>query len=536
MNTLNIYPFCEALATGLLYSLWLFPVLAAGGWLTARLLTHSKHRYLAYLFTLLACLTGFLAVVGERWWSVTQRYQDATFLEAEIGAPLATQLTDGFSKLGLSGAADWRFYITLAYAGGLLLVLARCGYRYWASVRMRRGGLLPEPAYRQLFGRLRRQVLPGRRVDWRITDRVRHVLVTGVLRPVILFPVGLINQLTEAEVAAVLRHELTHLQRFDPFWNAVQELVRALFFYHPVVYWLCRQLDREREYACDDAVLRHTEPTTYARALLRVAQYSLPPKTPFTMAATSSPDFTQRVQRLFSPAARPGFSLAGRPHWLSPLLVLPLVVLLAYTLANPYELSAQTPVAGASQAQEVVLTGTVTDGETGMPLIGTAIVIEDGRKIGTVTDIDGNYELRVPTGWVSLAVSYVGYQTANISVQAAKNGSVDIKLFKDKLAEIEVNDDAKAMRLDRRASDQAGSANAQDKTADEKLKIRGLPFTSNDKIVYLVNGKKRSDDETNLLDPATIESIEVIKNKETIKKMGYDSEIEGIIKITTKKG
>ena len=95
MNTLNLYPFCEALTSGLLHSLWLFPLLAGLDWLLTRALPQSRHRYLSHLLTLLACLVVFVGMVGRRWWSLTDRYWQATFMEAELGSPLTVQLTDG---------------------------------------------------------------------------------------------------------------------------------------------------------------------------------------------------------------------------------------------------------------------------------------------------------------------------------------------------------------------------------------------------------------------------------------------------------
>ena len=58
-------------------------------------------------------------------------------------------------------------------------------------------------------------------------------------------------------------------------------------------------------------------------------------------------------------------------------------------------------------AADITATGTVID-ETGEPLIGAAVVSKDVSGVGTTTDIDGNFSIRVPEG-STLLFSYVGY-------------------------------------------------------------------------------------------------------------------------------
>lgn len=538
MNTLTIYPFCEALATGLLHSLWLFPLLVGINWLVARQLSQSRHRYLSHLLTLLTCLVTFLGLVGWRWWTVASAWSTASFLDAEIGPSLAIQLTDGFQKIGLWTTNDWTVYLAIAYAGGLFFVLGRYLTRYLNTRKMRRGGLLPTPEQRTLFAQLKAEILPEGRADWRITDRIRNVLVVGILRPVILFPVGLVNQLTTEEVTAILRHELTHLRRHDPLWNAVQELIRALFFYHPVIYWLCGELDREREFACDDAVLLQTNPGIYARALLRVANYSLSPKIPLTMAATSTPDFTQRIQRLFSHAAaapRPGLSFSSRSSWLSPLAVLPVLLLLIYAVVNPYQLTAQTITEDIKTLQqEIVITGKVVDGLTGTPLIGTAISIPT-ENTGTITDFNGEYRLKGSSGNVMLRYSYVGYLPVDIQfVTENANNTIDIMLYSDQKANITFGGDSKrskVMRLDRIVEEGA---------EETPVIISGRVDDTNDNSFYqnvlmLIDGVRHTGKGFGDIQPEDIESIDVLKDKAKIEALGFGTDFEGAILIKTKK-
>ncbi len=61
------------------------------------------------------------------------------------------------------------------------------------------------------------------------------------------------------------------------------------------------------------------------------------------------------------------------------------------------------------------ITGTITDGENGDPLI-SATVIVPGTGTGTITDFDGNYSLDVPAGTSQLEISYTGYATQTVDI------------------------------------------------------------------------------------------------------------------------
>lgn len=65
-------------------------------------------------------------------------------------------------------------------------------------------------------------------------------------------------------------------------------------------------------------------------------------------------------------------------------------------------------------AQNVKVTGTVTSGDDGLPIIGASIVIK-GTALGTVTNYDGNFTLEVPPNAKVLQISFVGMKTQEVS-------------------------------------------------------------------------------------------------------------------------
>lgn len=71
---------------------------------------------------------------------------------------------------------------------------------------------------------------------------------------------------------------------------------------------------------------------------------------------------------------------------------------------------------GMAMAQ-IRVSGTVTSSDDGEPIVGASILVQ-GTKTGTVTDVDGNFQLTAPEG-SELKVSYLGMKTKNVKVAAS---------------------------------------------------------------------------------------------------------------------
>ena len=146
---------------------------------------------------------------------------------------------------------------------------------------------------------------PGSSLDARVTDADIEPAVARVFHPVVLLPVALLGRLSSAQMDAVLAHEREHITRHDNLKASIHHLVETLFWFHPAVWWIGRQMLEERERACDEAVIENGyDAHDYAAGILAVCRHCCNGAgTPFTSSALSG-NLTQRI-RLILASARP---------------------------------------------------------------------------------------------------------------------------------------------------------------------------------------------------------------------------------------
>jgi beta-lactamase regulating signal transducer with metallopeptidase domain len=112
-----------------------------------------------------------------------------------------------------------------------------------------------------------------RSVELCVSEELRVPTAVGFFKPSVVVPAWVLAELSPAELNAVLLHELAHLRRWDDWTNLAQKVLRAVFFFHPAVWFVENRLSLEREMACDDLVLSQTaNPRAYAECLVSLAE------------------------------------------------------------------------------------------------------------------------------------------------------------------------------------------------------------------------------------------------------------------------
>ncbi len=105
-------------------------------------------------------------------------------------------------------------------------------------------------------------------------DSIQFPSVYGIARATMIIPAEMVANWTIDALAPLLLHELIHIKRRDCLVNFVQIVLQVLYFYHPMVWFANWTIRREREFACDDDVVRHSSgsPKDYVRSMLKIAE------------------------------------------------------------------------------------------------------------------------------------------------------------------------------------------------------------------------------------------------------------------------
>ena len=187
-------------------------------------------------------------------------------IHAESSANAAVTLPD-----------SWALYVLAAWAATAVWFLLGVG-RSLLDVRKLRKSCVEvtatslDPAIQETLLRHR----GSRRIALCTSTQVRVPSAVGLMKPVVVIPEWLMRELSTEELNQILLHELAHLRRWDDWTNLAQQLVKCVFFFHPVVWWIEKKVALEREMACDDAVLAETKsPRSYATCLASLAEKTL---------------------------------------------------------------------------------------------------------------------------------------------------------------------------------------------------------------------------------------------------------------------
>jgi beta-lactamase regulating signal transducer with metallopeptidase domain len=141
----------------------------------------------------------------------------------------------------------------------------------------------------------------GRRARLALCDRLPGPAVLGLHAPCIAMPSSLIRELSAGDLDQIILHEDGHIQRRDDWMRLFQALLEAAMWMHPATLLIGRELNLEREVACDDWVIARTgSPKDYARCLSRVAEHRRSRITPDFVQALfgGKRDLFRRLDRL----------------------------------------------------------------------------------------------------------------------------------------------------------------------------------------------------------------------------------------------
>jgi len=363
---------------------------------------------------------------------------------ASIPVPTSATWSDRFVVAG-RWVQNQRQWIVAAWLAGVCVLMLRLAVGLIGAERAsRRGITAAAESVREVASRIADQF--GIRRTVRVVESVLAEVPTlvGWLRPVILLPASALCGLTPKQLEAILAHELAHVRRHDYLVNVMQTIVETILFYHPAVWWISREIRREREHCCDDlAVAICADRVTYARALAAMEELRVATPARWIVAAHGG-SLTARIRRIVG-SPEP----AGSGKVVAVLGVMFIMAVAALQLrpavsagdpaisntepsatGNPESEQAGAQRSAPEQAPKKVadpktpwsVRGRVTDGD-GKPLAGVLVTAHAGngtlRQTGKgETDAEGKYGFDFGPG-IAYAKNDVQLQAATITAHKA---------------------------------------------------------------------------------------------------------------------
>jgi beta-lactamase regulating signal transducer with metallopeptidase domain len=233
---------------------------------------HARVRYRLWCAASVKFLVPFalLAALGSRadWAPVAQ-----TQLSAAVAATV-TQIHEPFSDIAYGpapaastaaggGEGLWRPVLIAIWAFGVVVIVLMRLRMWWRVCQLVHASVPAECAGVDMPPSVQARSAPG----------MLEPAVVGIFRPILLLPAGIQKYLTPRQLHAVIAHELCHVRQRDNLTAAIHMLVEAVFWFHPLVWWIGRKLVDARERACDEDVLRQLgDPGAYAEGILKVCR------------------------------------------------------------------------------------------------------------------------------------------------------------------------------------------------------------------------------------------------------------------------
>ncbi len=288
--------------------------------------------------------------------------------------------------------------------------------------RLRRASHLAASAVQEQALNIRKRLDVRRPVAIRVSDSVSSSFLCGLWNPAILLPEKLAQDLSQPELSALLAHEIAHVRRSDLFWCVGWQWMRALLWFHPLVWKIPAAHNLACEQEADRIASAHLEDRgLYRQLLARLALRVLAlPAAETCLALNANSQIARRLNHLEQ-------GKMGVWGWKHSVAAFALVGVLCVTVMG-YRLSAsEEPVnANATNKFEFKTVPVLVVDEDGKPVQGASITPDGFRVKGghhadawgwrkdfgpaekVVTDQDGKATLKYPVMGVPEEKEYTG--------------------------------------------------------------------------------------------------------------------------------
>jgi uncharacterized protein (TIGR03435 family) len=383
----------NTVATGLGNHLWQSTLVALiAGLLTLALRKHhARTRYWLWLAASLKFLVPFSLLVdlGQRlsWTRHSEEAASGEFYLAidQIGQPFSQPAIHASSVPAASMASSSLSHLfpllALLWLSGLLAIVVLWTVR-WARISSAMKSSIPLRDGREVDALRRVERVGGLRnaIPLLLSRASLEPGIFGIARPILIWPDGISTRLDEAQLEAVLAHEVWHVRRRDNLFAAIHMLVEAVFWFYPLVWWLGTRLVEERERACDEEVVAQgSDRQVYAESILKVCEFCLGSPLPCVSGVTGA-DLKKRMVRIMNDRILHNLGLARK---------LLLTSAAALAIAIPVTLGLFNATPGHAQQSQTAIASTPV--YSSVSIKPSAPANGDSRTQMMFSDMDGSF-------------------------------------------------------------------------------------------------------------------------------------------------
>jgi bla regulator protein BlaR1 len=316
---------------------------------------HARVRYGLWLAASMKFLVPFSLLIGIGGHLAWTRSSPGTkaglfFAMNEVGQPFTQPLLQASSTVLPSTVAPGLSHVVSA----LLAILWLCGvavvsstwYVRWRKISLAIREAVPLHEGREVEALRRMEHIGGmrRRIGMLLSSASLEPGVFGIVHPVLIWPKGISEHLGDLHLEAIVAHEMWHVRRRDNLAAAIHMVVEAIFWFHPLVWWLGARLVEERERACDEEVLEFgSARQVYAESILKTCEFCL--ESPLAcVSGVTGADLKKRIVHIMTQRVACKLSFSRK-------LILGVVGLAAIVAPIAFGLLNATPAGAESQAE-----------------------------------------------------------------------------------------------------------------------------------------------------------------------------------------
>ncbi len=308
-------------------------------------------------------LLGCLAVLVRWAWpgaTPRQRYGFSLvvlslLVLAGVGLALATTLPVDFWRfLGLTGRLEFPPWLLplvpvlpKVWLGVGLFLFALLSLGMVGTWRLRFATIPCPQNVQNIAERLARRWNFPRTIPVRICRRIAEPILMGVFRPLILLPPAVLLKCRPEQLEMILLHELAHVRRGDNFVLLLQRAAEVLFWFQPTVWMVSRWVTRDREFCCDEFVLKQSpDRRMYAETLISLAKMARPKPSPFLAAFFGREHVFARIRYILNSEE----AAMSRSRFLAQVVVLGMAAMFGLlALSSPETQAVAEPPVSAAQ-------------------------------------------------------------------------------------------------------------------------------------------------------------------------------------------